>query len=119
MKINILKLKKNIEMKEKQINELKEHYNNTEITMLNKNKEDNKKNIEKIKSLYEAKILANNLKISNKENSINYLNYNNNSNNEEIIELKNENYQMKIDIEEYSKKINELLNIICFYKLLI
>ena len=34
-------------MKEKEINELKEHYNNTEITMLNKIKEDNKKNIEK------------------------------------------------------------------------
>ena len=109
----ILKLKKNIEMKENEINELKEHYNNVEVSMLNKIKEDNKKNIEKIKSLYEAKLLANNLKISNKENSLNYLNYNtdnnntnnNNNNNEEIIELKNENYQMKIDIEEYSKKI--------------
>ena len=45
----ILKLKKNIEMKENEINELKEHYNNVEVSMLNKIKEDNKKNIEKIK----------------------------------------------------------------------
>ena len=55
-KIN--KLKKKLEDKDKEINKLKEHYDNEEMSMLNKIKEDNIENIQKIKNIYENKILV-------------------------------------------------------------
>ena len=53
-KIN--KLKKKIEDKDKEINLLKEQHDNEEMTLLNKIKQDNMENIEKLKNLYENKI---------------------------------------------------------------
>ena len=55
-KIN--KLKKKLEDKNKEINKLKEQFDNEEMTMINKIKEDNIENIQKLKNLYENKIMS-------------------------------------------------------------
>ena len=55
-KIN--KLKKKLEDKDREINRLKEQYDNEEMNMINKIKEDNLENIQKLKNLYENKILS-------------------------------------------------------------
>ena len=54
----ILKLKKKLEEKEKEINKLKEYFDKEEKNMLNKIKEDNNENIQKIKSFYENKFIS-------------------------------------------------------------
>ena len=62
---------------------MKEHYNNEEINLLSKIKEDNKKNIENIKKFYETKLLN--------------LTNNNNNNNNNIIINENLNYNNEND----------------------
>ena len=54
----ISKLKKKLEDKDKEMNKLKEYYDNEEMNMINKIKEDNIENIQKLKNLYENKILT-------------------------------------------------------------
>ena len=54
----IVKLKKKLEEKDREINKLKEHFDKEEMNMLNKIKDDNNKNIEKIKSYYENKFIS-------------------------------------------------------------
>ena len=54
----IAKLKKKLEEKDKEINKLKEQFDNEEMKMINKIKEDNIENIQKLKNLYENKILS-------------------------------------------------------------
>ncbi len=76
---------------------MKEHYNNEEINLLSKIKEDNKKNIENIKKFYEAKLLNlsnnNNNNISN-ENNIKEKNKTRKKNNSNLI---NNNNNMTLD----------------------
>ena len=54
----ISKLKKKLEDKDKEMNKLKEYYDNEEMNMINKIKEDNIENIQKLKNLYENKIMT-------------------------------------------------------------
>ena len=61
----ISKLKRKLDEKEKEINKLKEHFDKEEMNMLNKIKEDNDENIQKIKSYYENKFIS----ISEQQNS--------------------------------------------------
>ena len=63
----IIKFKRKLEDKEKEIIEIKEQYENEEMNLLNKIKQDNKESIEKLKNLYENKIKMNNNNIAKEE----------------------------------------------------
>ena len=81
----IIKLKRKLEEKEKEINKLKEQFDKEEMNMINKIKKDNNENIQKIKSFYENKFTSLSEKQNNSiSNNFSKLDENNSGQNENI-----------------------------------
>ena len=123
----IAKLKKKLEEKDKEINKLKEHFDNEEMNMLNKIKDENNKNIEKIKSFYENKFISiseqqNNSIVNNfskfDDNNMGKLGkindelsrINNNDNIENSLNIFSLNSLKEDEKNEFRKQINDLQN---------
>ena len=123
----ITKLKKKLEEKDKEINKLKEHFDNEEMNMLNKIKDDNNKNIEKIKSYYENKFISiseqqNNSILNNfskiEDNTMGKIGRINDElsriNNNDNIENSLNNFSLNLlkedEKNEFKKQINDLQN---------
>ena len=111
--MKIAKLKETVSQKEKEMNELKEHYQNEEIAILTQIKENNKKNIQQLKSLYDANIAAKENIIEKQNAMLQKMKIENETNAKrdkykEDSESDNESELLKEEIEKISKEKNEI-----------
>ena len=111
--MQISQLKETIAMKEKEMNDLKEHYQNEEIAILTQIKENNKKNIQQLKSLYDANIAAKENIIEKQNAMLQKMKIENETNAKrdkykEDSESDNESELLKEEIEKISKEKNEI-----------